>query len=58
MRRSEMFPSSAIAIPRKSIANAMGCPWKFPPEITFPLSAKMSGLSVAELISINSFSFT
>ena len=54
MRRSEMFPSSATAMARKSIAKAMGCPWKLPAEMTSSVSGNTVGLSVAELISVSS----
>ena len=44
---------SAMAIPRVSIAMATGWPWKLPPEKMSPLSGKISGLSVTELISVS-----
>ena len=51
MRRSEMPPSSAVTIPRRSRAKATGSPWKFPQLRILPRSAKMRGLSVAEFTS-------
>ncbi|MNC67915.1 hypothetical protein D3C75_1184590 [compost metagenome] len=54
--RSAISASSAAQTDRWSIGSATGWPWKFPPEITRSSSAKISGLSVAELISIFSFS--
>ena len=54
MRRSEILPSSASAMARKSIARAIGCPWKLPAETTISSSGKIVGLSVGELISVSS----
>ena len=54
IRRSEIFASSATAMARKSIARAMGCPWKLPADITSSVSGNTVGLSVAEFISVSS----
>ena len=51
-RRSEMLPSSAMAIAIKSNGSASGWPWKWPAEIASSSLAKISGLSVTALISI------
>ena len=48
-RRSDTFPISERAIPKKSNGCAIGSPWKLPPEMTCP-SLVMIGLSVTELI--------
>ena len=45
MRRSLMFPISAIATASASATRATGSAWKLPPEITSPVSANTSGLS-------------
>ncbi|GFI54166.1 hypothetical protein IMSAGC022_00777 [Alistipes sp.] len=52
VRRSEMLPNSATAMARKSIATAMGCPWKLPADMTSSQSGNTEGLSVALLISV------
>jgi len=48
---SDMFASSATAMPKKSIARASGCPWKLPPLMATSASANIRGLSVTEFIS-------
>ncbi len=65
MRRSEMPASALSAMARKSSANAIGSPWKLPPEMISPLvpfasfvpgclgATNTSGLSTAEFISIS-----
>ena len=53
IRRSETSASSDSAIFKKSKLKAMGCPWKFPPEIPLLSSLKISGLSVTALISMS-----
>ncbi len=47
MRRSEIAPTSAAAIARKSQASATGAPWKLPHDSTRP-SGSTIGLSIAE----------
>ena len=52
--RSEILAISQIAMARISAAKATGSAWKLPPEITSPLSVKISGLSVTAFASIMS----
>ena len=58
IRLSATLANSDSAIFKKSKLRAIGCPWKFPPEIPALSSLKMIGLSVTELISIFTCSFT
>ena len=55
---SDTFAISARAIPKKSNGRAIGCPWKFPPDITSSVSTNINGLSVAAFNSISTFCFT